>query len=74
MATYTPNQIARILINEMEQDPDIPTRRFMELVNSKGIYQRQPPYHHFRDVRVELNRQLNVSRALDMASLDGYAK
>lgn len=60
-ASYTQHQVARTLVEEMALDPYMPTRRVQELVKAKGIFQRQPSYHHFRAIRVELQRWMMVS-------------
>ena len=44
------------------------------LVEIRSIYRRQPPYTQYSTVQEELQRHLSISRAVNIASLQGYAK
>ncbi|PXF49623.1 hypothetical protein BWQ96_00501 [Gracilariopsis chorda] len=72
-AAYTAHQVARTILENAAEDPKISVKSIASLVKAKGIYQRQPPYTHYRAIRRELQRHLTVSRAVGMAALDGYA-
>lgn len=50
------------------------SRSALRLVKKKGIYRRQPPYHKFSAIRLELQGNISVCRAVDMEALDGYAE
>ena len=70
---YTAQQVARFILEEAFNDPNINSKTIAALVRSKGIYRRQPPYMHYRAIRKELLRHLSISRAGNTASLEGYA-
>ena len=71
---YTAQQVARAVIEETCNEPNINTKTISAIVKAKGIYLRQPPVTHYRAIRRELLRHLCTSRAVNMAALDGYAQ
>lgn len=71
---YTPLQVARCILTEASDNPNITARHIRALVQSKEIYRRSPPDSHYRSVRMEIIRHMNASRDVDMASLEGYAE
>ena len=74
MPAYTPFQIARAIQSEATSNPNILAKTIAALERAKKIYKRQPPDSHYRSVRVELLRHMDASRAVDMASMEGYAE
>lgn len=71
---YTPTQIARCVLGDVSEDPNVTTRMISNLVSAQGIYNRQPSINHFRKVRQEVMHMLSASRAVDMAALQGFAE
>lgn len=71
---YTAQQVARAILEETCNMPNINSKTIASIVKAKGIYHRQPPYTHYRAIRRELMRHLTTSRAVNMAALDGYTK
>lgn len=58
--------------DEAENDTTIYTESISQIVFTKGIIKRQLPYLHFRLIKIVLKRQMELSRELEMADLDGF--
>lgn len=71
-SAYTPHQIARAIMVEAAEDPNLRSRAIIALVKAKEIYRRQLPLSHYRSVRKEILRHMDASRAVEMAATDGY--
>lgn len=70
---YLPCQIARaVLAEEGTPDPNITSKHIARIINAKGVYSRKPSMAHYRSVRREVLRHMAASRAVDMASMQGY--
>ena len=72
-SAYTPHQIARAILEHVQDDPNVPCKTIASAVRAKRLYLRQPPYSHYRSIRTVLLRHFTISRAVDMAILEGYA-
>ena len=70
---YTAQQVARAILKETCNEPNINTMTIAAIAKAKGSYLCQPPYNHYRTIRREFLRHLCTSRAVNMAALDGYA-
>lgn len=68
---YLPGQVARLLLEEEEADPNINEIHIAAMENANFIYCRQLPTSHFRSVRRELLRYRNAWPAVDMVALGG---
>lgn len=71
---YTARQVARAILEEACDIPNINSWAIAAIVKAKRIYIRHPPYSHYRAIRRELMRHLATSRAVKMAALGGYTQ
>ena len=65
--------MSRILLNAAAHNPDLSVRNIQDILASKEIYPTQPPYSYYRTRRRELSRHILTARAIDVATLEGYA-
>lgn len=61
-------------MEEASAEPNISATKIVQLVKAKHLYLRQPSMAHFRAVRVEIQKRMAATRAVDMAALEGYAE
>lgn len=71
-AAYTAEQVSRLLLQYISEDPNITGKRIKEIVKAKQLYTRQPPDHHYRAILKSLRNQMARMREVEMAAMSGY--
>lgn len=68
----TPKRVARLLNEQLADNPLISTRDNVRSVTSEGIYSRQPVAAHLSALKSELEVYMASSREIYMVTLEGY--
>lgn len=66
---YSSDQVALAIVGDTYNDLNISSKTVEALINSKGIYQRQPCPTHYHTVRFQFQRRIYTNREVDMAAL-----
>lgn len=71
---YTAAQISRVVMSQVSDNLSVTTKEIRTIVMSKEIYRRRPTDRHFRLVREVILSQMERTRAVSMAAMNGYAQ
>lgn len=66
---YNPGQIARAVLPDVCDDPNVTGKTIAKLFRAKGIYSIQPSMINYRSVRREILHDMTAMMMVDMVSM-----
>lgn len=72
VAPYTAKQVLNFVLMYTRDKPLLSATEIRSLIQAKKIYKRIPSMRHFRAVKSELDNHMDISRELQIVSMEGY--